>query len=114
MKKPTLVAVLFAATLVVGVAFTTNATSASIIDWTLSGVTFGDGGTASGTFATYSGNGGLAAYDITTTQGSTLAGAIYDQGTSGETYLGSNSFILALYSNPQYDPSILNWYLSIP
>ena len=47
---------------------------ASIIDWTLEGVTFDDGGTASGTFSTNSSTGDIVSYDITTTAGSNSSG----------------------------------------
>jgi hypothetical protein len=72
--------------------------NASVINWTLSGVTFDDGGTASGTFSTDSNTGGVTAFDITTTGGSTLGGSVYDTTTSalfGNNFFSSNSFILA-------------------
>ena len=71
---------------------------AAAINWTLSGVTFDDGGTASGIFSTDSGTGGLLSWDITTTTGSTLSGFHYDSSTSllfGNDYFGPNSFIVA-------------------
>ena len=42
---------------------------AAAINWTLSGVTFDDGGTASGTFSTDETTGSLLSWDITTTAG---------------------------------------------
>jgi hypothetical protein len=72
--------------------------NASIINWTLSGVTFDDGGTASGTFATDSTTGDVTAFDITTTAGTTLNGSVYDVSTSflyANNFFTANSFLLA-------------------
>ena len=77
-----IVRVAFAAALVAGAAFMALPANAVTINWTLSGVTFDDGGTASGTFSTDSTNGNLLTYNITTTLGSTLGGAVYDSTTS--------------------------------
>ena len=51
---------------------------ASVINWTLEGVTFDDGGTASGTFSTDLSTGDIVSYDITTTTGTAVLGAVYD------------------------------------
>lgn len=70
---------------------------AAVIDWTLEGVTFDDGGTASGTFSINSSTGHLVSYDITTTAGSTLGGTVYDPSTApsvGYGDYGPNSFLL--------------------
>ena len=78
-------------------AFLALPVSASTIDWTLSGVTFDDGGTATGTFSIDSATGLLTAYDITTTTGATLSGSVYDSTTSSiscQNCFLSNSFIL--------------------
>ena len=66
------------------------AAHADTIQWTLSGVTFDDGGTASGIFSTDSITGGLLSYDLTTTSGTTRAGFHYD--TSDSTFYGDNVF----------------------
>ncbi len=62
---------------------------AAAINWALSGVTFDDGGTASGIFSTDSGTGGLLSFDITTTAGSTNTGFHYDSSSS---FLAGNNF----------------------
>jgi hypothetical protein len=70
---------------------------ASVIDWTLEGVTFDDGGTASGTFSVDTSTGYLVSYAITTTPGSTLGGKVYDPSTApavGYDLYGPNSFLL--------------------
>ena len=76
---------------------------AAVIDWTLEGVTFDDGGTASGTFSTDSSTGSLVSYDITTTAGSVLAGMTYDASTVVSVaygYYGPNSFLLFTLGGP--------------
>jgi hypothetical protein len=55
---------------------------ATPILWTLSGATFDDGATASGTFTVESTGGTLIDWNITTTSGSTLPGFTYDPTTS--------------------------------
>jgi hypothetical protein len=78
------------------------AAKASTISWTLSGVTFGDGGTASGTFSTDSATGNLLSFDITTTVGTTLPGFVYDASTSrlfDNNHYSANSFVL-VNNNP--------------
>jgi hypothetical protein len=73
---------------------------ASTIDWTLSGVTFQDGGVATGTFSTDSTTGNVTAFNITTTDGSILNGAKYDSTTSEimNNLFIANSFV-AVFSN---------------
>ncbi len=56
--------------------------SASVVNWTLSDVTFQDGGTASGAFSIDSATGKLTTFDVTTTDGATLAGYRYEPLTS--------------------------------
>ncbi len=85
--------VAFAIALVAGAAIIAVPANASTIDWTLSGVTFDDTGTASGTFSTDSTTGNLIAYNITTTLGTTLSGYVYDSTTSG------------IYGNNVFDPT---------
>ena len=56
---------------------------AAAINWTLSGVTFDDGGTASGTFSTDATTGSLLSWDITTTAGNfPFGGYHYDSSSS--------------------------------
>ena len=89
------------------------------MNWTLTGVVFGDGGKASGTFSIDSATGLLTAYDITTTGGTTLGGSVYDSATSSpscQNCLLSNSFILNIsdlsfaislsFSNPLTTPGV--------
>jgi hypothetical protein len=98
---------------------------ASVIDWTLEGVTFDDGGTASGTFSTDSSTGNIVSYDITTTPGSSLVGTEYDSTTApfvANNQSGPNSFALltgGLYINltflnpltsPGIDPIVIGNY----
>jgi hypothetical protein len=70
---------------------------ASTLNWTLSGVQFSDGGTATGTFSTDSATGHLLAYNITTSTTSNMAGYVYD-GIDDAFYCDScfaaNSFIV--------------------
>ncbi len=78
---------------------------ASVIDWTLEGVTFDDGGTASGMFSIDSSTGQLVSYDITTTLGSTLGGTVYDPSTApfvGYGVYGPNSFLLITGTGATY------------
>jgi len=79
--------------------------NASIINWTLSGVAFNDGGTATGTFSTDSTTGNITAFDITTTTGTTLNGLQYDTTTSylyGNNVFSSNSFLLITNLGDRY------------
>ena len=70
---------------------------ASTIAWTLSGVTFEDGGTASGTFATDSTTGAVTSFNIVTTGGTILGGATYGSGTyfAFDNFFSANSFAIA-------------------
>lgn len=52
------------------------------VTWTLSGVTFADGGTASGTFVYDADTGLYSSINITTTTGSARTGATYHFGTN--------------------------------
>ena len=84
------------------------------LNWTLQGVQFNDGGTASGTFSTDSTSGNLISFNIATTAGSTLAGAIYDPATSfifGDNFYSANSFLLATttpFAKPYLNLSFAN------
>ena len=62
--------------------------NASPITWTLQGVSFDDGGTASGWFSAESTTGGILNWDITTSAGSSLPGFNYNGATS--TFFGTN------------------------
>jgi hypothetical protein len=78
---------------------------ASVINWTLEGVTFDDGGTASGTFSTDSSTGDIVSYDITTTTGTAVLGAVYDPSNApfvANNVSGPNSFRLILGTGLQY------------
>jgi hypothetical protein len=70
---------------------------ASTIVWTLSGVTFEDGGTASGTFATDSTTGAVTSFNIVTTAGWILDGATYgtDIYSAFDDFFSPNSFAIA-------------------
>jgi len=74
----------------------TNPQPAYAILWTLSGVTFNDGGTASGWFVTDSTGFIQSNYDITTT--STVAAPGFP-GFPGFTYTPSSSFIVTASTN---------------
>jgi len=90
---------------VAGAAFMAIPANASTIDWTLSGVTFNDGGTASGTFSTDSTTGNLIAYDITTMGGSsTLTGVEYKTATGffASNVFVSNSFVMQIGPTLRY------------
>jgi len=70
---------------------------ASTIVWTLSGVTFEDGGAASGMFATDSTTGAVTSFNIVTTPGTILGGATYGSGTYSafDNFFSPNSFAIA-------------------
>jgi PEP-CTERM motif len=55
---------------------------AAILNWALGGVTFADGGTASGTFSTDTATGFVTAFNVSTAGGSTLSPFSYTAGTS--------------------------------
>jgi len=61
--------------------FTASVASASPLTWTLNGVTFDDGSTATGTFVAETTTGDLLSWNITTTPG-VLSGFVYDTTTS--------------------------------
>jgi hypothetical protein len=73
-----------------------NPSFASTITWTLSDVTFDDGGSASGSFSTDSTSGAVTSFNIVTSGGSVL-GTTYDATTSSvfDNYFSPNSFVLA-------------------
>ena len=70
---------------------------ASTIVWTLDGVTFEDGGTASGTFAVESTTGAVTSFNISTTAGTILDGATYAPGNyfAFDNFFSPNSFAIA-------------------
>ncbi|MDR3536829.1 MAG: PEP-CTERM sorting domain-containing protein [Acetobacteraceae bacterium] len=68
----------FAVTCAVLLAIGALPAEATVIDWTLQSVAFNDGGSASGTFSTDSATGNVISFDITTTSGTKLGGAVYD------------------------------------
>jgi hypothetical protein len=95
-----IVSVALGAALVAGAAFMPRPANALTIDWTLSGVTFDDGGTATGTFAT---DGGLlTSFNLTTTPGSALPGTVYNNSTAfiDTGFLSPSDFGVILNSNP--------------
>ena len=97
---------LTATALFVGAAFSYLPANASTIDWTLSGVAFDDGGTATGTFSTDSTSGDVIAFDIVTSAGTTLGGATYDSTASGiyssDGVYSPNSFIVENFNTSTY------------
>lgn len=90
----------------VSAAFSVLPASASTINWTLSGVAFDDSGTASGWFTTDSTSGDVVTYDVTTTPGTTLGGAVYDSSVannySSNGVYSSHSFILTNFNTNTY------------
>jgi len=70
---------------------------ASTILWTLDGVTFEGGGTASGTFATDSATGAVTSFNIVTTAGSILGGTAYNSSPYAplDNFFSPNSFAIA-------------------
>jgi len=99
-------AALLATALVVVAAFAAPPSDAATINWVLSGVTFDDGGAASGTFSTDSTSGNVITFNITTTAGTTLGGAVYDW-TAINTFSSNgiyspNSFILTNFDTSTY------------
>jgi hypothetical protein len=70
---------------------------AQAINWSLSGVTFNDGASLTGTFSTDSSTGSLLSWDLTTSAGETLPGFHYDVNSSGkyaDNLYASNSFLI--------------------
>jgi hypothetical protein len=78
------------------IAATSPSAQAADIDWTLSGVTFNDGGVESGTFITNS-LGLIQSWNITTTLGTSLPGTTYVGTNPGPDYslANPNTFIVA-------------------
>lgn len=72
------------------VALTASVATAVPLTWTLQGVTFDDGGTASGSFIIDSANGDLLSWNITTTAGSSLPGFTFD--TTNSSLFGQDVF----------------------
>src|SRR5215472_12066032 len=74
-----------------------SAAQAGTLTWNLGGVTFNDGGTASGSFTVDSSTGGLLSYNIQTTTTSNMNGFDYD-GIGDAFYcnncFAANSFII--------------------
>lgn len=80
---------------------------AAVINWTLVGVVFNDGGSASGTFSTDSASGALLSYNIATTTTTNMGGYLYDgidDAIHCNNCFAANSFILVntngTYGNP--------------
>jgi hypothetical protein len=81
------------------------ANAATTLAWTLSGVTFDDGGTATGTFTTNATNGRLLSYNLFTTAGSSLGAFHYDATTSvkyANNRVGNNSFLVRNIQTGRY------------
>jgi hypothetical protein len=88
--------------------------SADGIPWVLSGVTFDDGGTASGSFVYDAVTNTYSAISVTTTAGATLAGATY---TSLSDIAGSSSTGFLFGPNNSSDltgASFLMWLFDAP
>jgi hypothetical protein len=83
---------------------------ASTILWTLDGVTFEDGGTASGTFATDSTTGAVTSFNIVTTTVGSFAGTTYDSSTYSafDNFFSPNSFAIAAGTLPYINLAFLN------
>jgi hypothetical protein len=79
---------------------------AAIITYTLDDVVFSDGGQASGWFSTNSTTGDVVAFDVATTTGSALQGALYNAATSyvycNRCNSPPNSFAIDLDNNSRY------------
>jgi hypothetical protein len=69
---------------------------ADLIDWTLNGVVFDDGGTASGTFRVNTVTSQITVWDITTTAGGVLPGYHYSSTLPNQNFsnYGSNTLIV--------------------
>ena len=96
--KKLLVGSTYAAALMFGTAH------ASIVQWSLSGVTFDDGGRASGTFSTDSVSGDVLTFGISTSAGETLPGYSYNAADSHlfNHFLSANSFLLLVNNGSRY------------
>ncbi len=82
------------------------------IQWTLSGITFSDGGTAAGSFVYDADTNVYSSIDITTTAGSVLPGATYVVDNNAFGFLSNADGMLALAGLPvvQDDPVLLMVY----
>jgi hypothetical protein len=95
----------FVAALLAASASAIPAKATTTLAWTLSGVTFDDGGTATGTFTTDSTNGNLVSYDLFTTAGLSLGAFHYDATTSeknGDNFFTPNSFLISDTNGARY------------
>lgn len=82
--------------------------SADGVTWDLSGVTFSDGSTASGSFVFDATTDQITDVDITTTAGTAFTGATYvgeNPGFGGGSYFGPTFYQLVFSTNPS-DPSL--------
>lgn len=82
------------------------------IQWTLSGITFSDGGTAAGSFIYDADTNAYSSIDITTTAGGVLPGATYVVDNNAFGFLSDADQMLALAGLPvvQDDPVLLMVY----
>ena len=91
--------VALATALVVGSAFMAVPANASTITWTLSGVTFDDGGTASGSFTIDTSTGQLTTFDIITTSTSLFPAFEYNNSSATQNVFDLSSFVIASNAN---------------
>lgn len=87
---------------------------ASIINWTLNGVTFDDGGTTVGIFSTDSTTGNLVSFDLTTTAGSLLSGMVYDSTTAFIEFDNGGGFNLRSIADDSYFQMVFSAFLRTP
>ena len=79
--------------------------NAAPVVWTLNGVTFDDGGTASGSFTYDADTNTFSAIAITTTAGSTLGGASYNTPVPGYTSNEAQLVVVNSANGPDYTGS---------
>jgi hypothetical protein len=87
------------------VAYEPQDANASLIRWTLSGATFTDGGTASGSFLYDAATATVAEFDVTTTAGAVLAGAHYVDLNGAFPPYPANGFAVVIPAAPPFPPN---------
>jgi hypothetical protein len=96
-------------------ALTATIASAAPINWTLQGVTYADGGSASGTFVIDSVTGDMLSWNIITTAGTELPGFTYDATSSSvyaRDFFGAPNSYLITRDLPFAEPYLALTFLS--
>src|SRR5688572_18672087 len=103
-SQPAIHSLIVAAALLVGV-YVPHDAHALLIRWTLSGATFTDGGTASGSFLYDANSSTVTDFDVTTTAGSVLLGNHYVDLNGAFPPYPSNGFAVVIPEAPPLPPN---------